>query len=139
MTDPLIDLQQYLVSQSYQNVFIDGFKALVPNEETQNYNQINIQSEPSDTGVEVGYRAINWGIYVKNKDQQTARQISMNLRKLLLNNGGKLVAGADTVFWHKIYIVTEPYYWGMTETNEHIYLARYEAFINDTDINTIYN
>jgi len=139
MNDPLDDLHSYLTNQGYQNVFVDGFVALAPTESDTNKNQINIQSEPSTTNVEMGVRKINWGIYVKNKDKEVARNTSKSIRNLLLNLGGKLVPGSNTVFWHKIYIVTEPYFWGVSEQNENIYLTRYQAIINDKDINTIYN
>lgn len=138
MNDPFEDIQAYLAAQSYENVFIDGF-VVYPIEDIKNNNQINIQGEPSSTDIEVGYRELIWGIYVKNKDKETAKNIAKSIRKLLLNKGGKLVVGANSVVFKKIWIVTEPYFWGKTSNNQEIYLTRYKAVISDTDINTVYN
>lgn len=138
MNDPINDLQAYLTAQGYTNVFIDGF-VVFPTESDNNNNQINIQSEPSSTDIEVGFRQISWGIYVKNKDKEIAKNTAKSIRTLLLNNGGKLVAGMNSVVFKKIWVATEPYFWGVSNNNENIYLTRYQAIIRDTDINMVYN
>lgn len=138
MNDPFNDIQAYLSSEGFLNVFIDGFVGF-PGENLNNYNQINIQSEPSTTGIEVGFRELKWGIYVKNKDKELAKTISKSVRVALLNKGGKLVAGVNSTVFKKIWVATEPYFWSLTQNNENIYLARYQAVISDTDIVTVYD
>ena len=138
MTDPLDNIQTYLTTQGYQNVFIDGF-VVFPGEDENNYNQVNIQSEPSSTDIEVGFREVDWGIYVKNRDKETAKNTAKAIRTLLLNKCGKLVAGLNSVVFKKIWVSTEPYFWSLTQNNENIYLARYKAIISDTDIKTVYD
>lgn len=138
MNDPHDDIQAYLTAQGYLNVFVDGF-VVFPYETDANYNQINVQSEPSSTEIEVGYRKITFGIYVKNRSKEIARFFSKKIRKLLLNNGGKLVADTNSVVFKKIWVATEPYFWSLTQNNENIYLTRYQAMIRDTEIDTVYN
>ena len=139
MNNPLSDIRELLLNNNLKNIFLDGF--VVSNDETINDNQINIQSEPSNTQSFVNARSINFGIYNKNSDKEKAIEISRMIRNILLNFYGTISPAtlSDTkVRFHIIKVVTEPYFWGVTSNNSNIYLSRYEAIINDTDINNIY-
>jgi hypothetical protein len=134
MQDPLQNVKTYLLTQGLENIFIDGFVVVADRNSDVNYNQINIQSEPSSTPSEYGHRYIEFGIYVKNKSQQTARDQAKQIRDLLGNKGGKLGTGIGAVAFKKITCITEPYNWSADTNNINIYLVRFSAIISDTDV-----
>lgn len=134
--DHLEDIQSFLTTNSFSNVFIDGF-VVFPGESLNNYNQINIQSEPV-TSSKLGQANIIFGIYVKNKDKETAKNTSKSIRQLLLKSGGKIV-NTSTIIFKRFFVDAEPYFWGVSENGENIYLTRYSAITNNLDINTIFN
>jgi hypothetical protein len=134
MQDPFKNIKTYLQANGFTNIFLDGFVIVPDKNSDSNYSQINIQSEPSSVPAEYGHRYLDFGIYIKNKDQQVSRDQCKAIRYLLGNKGGRLAPGTDAVPFKKIICTTEPYAWSVDNNNENIYLARFQAIISDTDV-----
>jgi hypothetical protein len=139
MNNPLSDIRQLLLNNNLKNIFLDGF--VVSSDALINDNQITIQSEPSSTQSFVNTRKVSFAVYNKNSDKEKAIETSRIIRNILLNFFGTVTTAnyTDTkVRFHIIKVVTEPYFWGVASNNSNIYLSRYEAIINDTDIANVY-
>jgi hypothetical protein len=135
MNYPLIDIRQILINAGITStIVIDGFEV---GAEAETKNQVNIQSEPSSTRAMQHWRQIQFSIYNKHQDKETCIAISRQIRGVLINYFGSL-AGTDTVRFKIIKCVSEPYFWGESDDGANIYMSKYEAVINDTDISSIY-
>ncbi|MDZ4786727.1 MAG: hypothetical protein SGJ02_11700 [bacterium] len=133
------NIRTYLIAQGFTNIVFDDWKVFLPESNAQNHNQIMIKSEPSSTPSESSLSRLIFGIYVKNSDMKLAISNSNAIANKLRNLGGKLVPGTTYVPFKRIFVDTEPYFYGKSSNNENIYLTRFSCFINNTDIDTIYD
>lgn len=140
MNNPLRDIRQILINAGItQTIVIDDF--VVSSNPTITNNQVNIESEPSPrVGINQHARTIIFSIYNRNMSKDIAFETSKIIFKKLNNYFGNL-GTADSVRFHRIACITPPYIYntsGRTANHTIMYLSRYEAVINDTEITSIY-
>ena len=132
MNNPLIDIRQILINNNITiPIVIDGFVI----DDTR--SQINIQSEPSSIRSMQHHRTISFSIYSKGIDREQTILTTTKIQNILNNFFGGLDT-ATSVRFLMIKCVTASYFWGQAKNGDNIYMSKYEAVINDTDIKSIY-
>ena len=132
MNHPLIDIRQILINNNITiPIVIDGFVI----DDTR--SQINIQSEPSSIRSMQHHRTISFSIYSKGIDREQTILTTTKIQNILNNFFGGLDT-ATSVRFLMIKCVTASYFWGQAKNGDNIYMSKYEAVINDTDIKSIY-
>ena len=138
MNIPIEDITNYIKNTFAMDVFIDEFHVYTPTDNVLNNNQTMVKSEPGVQEEETSIAEITFGVYVKNANSANGRRLSLDIVNNLHNKGGKLINTATGIVFKKIYCVTDSYYFGVTETNSRIYLARFWATYQNKEANITY-
>jgi Bacteriophage minor capsid protein len=99
-----------------------------------NANQVCIMSEPGSSDPNSPIMTVNWGVYVRHKDQGAASGIADQIFAALSNYKGSLDPGGTNVF-QLITCTTPPYYYS-GDANTPIYLIRFKALVIEQSIKT---
>jgi hypothetical protein len=97
-------------------------------------NQVCIMSETGSVDANSPMMTVNWGVYVRHKDQGTASSIADQIFALLGNLRGKLDVTSTNVF--QIITCTSPPYYYSGDANTPIYLVRFKALVIEQSIKT---
>lgn len=97
-------------------------------------NQVCVMSEPSTVEPNTVLMRVTFGIYVRHKDQATARSIADTIFLKLSNYKGKLDPASSNVFQF-ITCQTPPYYYS-GQANYPMYLVRFTALVIEQQLLT---